>query len=273
MSKFDPQSRRAVQQATHVISLDPKDISTDSLTTVQTAVKAIDQCLGSHGLTKEEADILLFYASHLPLPQRKDTLVRFANRAARGRPEGAFTVSDYELIDLATEGIVKAAEVAGTTKDNINAKERAVVACWQRCHKDRKHHGSVISASTSILDSFDTLSMLSAQQTLDAHKMDKTRAARVAALMRNNPAMFRGPAAGTVRGPWVSLPRLADGPILPGYGAAAQMTMPDTLEKIEEARSQRLADHEYLLQQLINNDALLWRLKSEWIIRAKEKEE
>ncbi|RSL42214.1 hypothetical protein CEP54_015555 [Fusarium duplospermum] len=160
-----------------------------------------------------------------------------------------------------------------TRFDICSNRERVVVACWQKCHEIRKGHGSVISASTSILDSLETISVLSAQQTLDAGKIDTTKAARIVSLMRKNPAIFHAPTTTTVEGPWDSLPRFANGPVLPGYDVAAQMTMPDTLEKIEAARNQRLADHEYLLQQLINNDALLWRLKSEWIIRAKEKEE
>ncbi|RSL91940.1 hypothetical protein CDV31_015370 [Fusarium ambrosium] len=273
MSKPSPQPRIAIERATQIVALDPKYISSDSLNTVQTAVKAIDQHLSSHGLTKEEADILLFYASRLPPSQRKDSLVLFAYCIARYRPEDAFTNSDYELIDLATEEIAKTAEDTGTTKDDISQRERTVVACWQKCHEIRKGHGSVISASTSILDSFETISVLSAQQTLDAGKIDTTKAARIANLMRKNPAMFHVPAATTVEGPWDSLLRLANGPVLPEYDVAVQMTMPDTLEEIEAARNLRLADHEYLLQQLTNNDTLLWRLKSEWIIRAKEKEE
>ncbi|RSL55931.1 hypothetical protein CEP51_014474 [Fusarium floridanum] len=273
MSKPSPQSRTAIERATQIMALDPKYISSGSLNTVQAAVKAVDQHLSSHGLTKEEADILLFYASRFPPSQRKDSLVRFAYCIARYRPEDAFTDSDYELIDLATEGIAKTAEDTGTTKDDISQRERTVVACWQKCHEIRKGHGSVISASTSILDSFETISVLSTQQTLDAGKIDTTKAARIANLMRKNPDMFHVPAATTVEGPWDSLLCLANGPVLPEYDVAAQMTMPDTLEEIEAARNLRLADHEYLLQQLINNDALLWRLKSEWILRAKEKEE
>ncbi|EEU34556.1 uncharacterized protein NECHADRAFT_88858 [Fusarium vanettenii 77-13-4] len=88
-----------------------------------------------------------------------------------------------------------------------------------------------------------------------------TKAAKIASVMRANPGYFPEPEEPDN---WFRLPQLSNGPSLPSYQDARKMAPLKTAQEAEAIYTQRLRHHEYPLQQLINNDGMMWRLKMEW---------
>ncbi|KAF4969149.1 hypothetical protein FZEAL_10275 [Fusarium zealandicum] len=241
------------------LSNKPESTPNASFKAIESAVEVISSGLGGLlGLTEREAAILLFYDNTFDTNTKYNLMVSQADTIVQGRLESNYTQVDRDFIGRVAYIVTETMSLAGIETPAANAAEQRILRANFKLNPSAPEDVSNVTSTLSTIDDALSVTGLTNLTGASLGQLPQSAVDKILDFQASHPDLYQESTT--------LIPRLPNVAVLPNYTELGNVTLPKTIAELKSEMNVRLHDHATLLTALVNNDALLCKLKREIIV-------